>query len=185
MNRMKTLRLHALWAALFSWSLISLAQAADAPAGQEALPAAAAVAANARCPVCGMYPARYPKWMVQLIYRDQTQKVFDSPADLLRFMQQMEKYDRKHAKADVAVIYLSDHQKGGWINARTSYLVMGSKVRGPMNQPDLPAFPSRELAEQFTLTYGGHVHAWDEIQGEVLDALLHGQDMPHADHHHH
>lgn len=189
MNRLKSLLLHSLCTALLALTTATLAQADEALTAVETLPPATTVSARTRCPVCGMYPARYPKWMVQLIYRDQTQKVFDSPADLLRFLQHMDKYDRTHTATDIAAIYLSDYQKGGWINAKTSYLVMGSKARGPMNQPDLPAFPSRERAEQFAQSSGGHVHAYSELNAEILDAMQPGQDMlhgaSHGDHSHH
>lgn len=124
---------------------------------------AQAVARETRCPVCGMYPARYPKWMAQVAFSDRTTLAFDSPLDLFRFLGNMAKYDRRHSRADVAAIFLSDHARGGWIEARRAFLVVGSTARGPMNNADLPAFGSREAAEAFVKSSGGKVLAFDQV----------------------
>ena len=59
-----------------------------APAWAQADGSAAApqaVPAEARCPVCGMYPARYPKWAAQLRYSDGERRYFDSPVEMLQY----------------------------------------------------------------------------------------------------
>ena len=140
--------------------------------------AAQAVAKETRCPVCGMYPARYPKWMAQVAFKDRAVQAFDSPADLFRFLHNMAKYDTKHGNADIGAIYLTDHAKGGWIEAKRAFLVAGSSARGPMNNADLPAFDGKVAAEQFAKANGGKVLAFDQVTPEVVGGL----DHEHPDH---
>jgi copper chaperone NosL len=58
--------------------------------------AARPVPAEARCPVCGMYPARYPRWAAQLIFKDGKALFFDSPLELFRFLLDMGRYHDAH-----------------------------------------------------------------------------------------
>jgi hypothetical protein len=57
----------------------------SAPAGAER-PAPQAVPAEARCPVCGMYPARFPAWAAQVHLRDGSIRFFDSPVEFFRWL---------------------------------------------------------------------------------------------------
>lgn len=135
------------------------------------LPEPAAVAREIRCPVCGMYPARYPKWMAQVVFADREFRAFDSPADLFRFLQNLSRYERKHGAGDIGAIYLTDYIQGGWIESKRAFLVLGSNARGPMNNADLPAFGSQVAAEQFARDNGGRVLAFDAVTPEVLARL--------------
>lgn len=143
------------------------------------------VARETRCPVCGMYPSRYPKWMVQLAFTDRTTLAFDSPLDLFRFLNNMAKYDRKHSRSDVAAVFLSDYAKGGWIEEKRAFFVIGSKARGPMNNADLPAFGSKEIAEQFAKSSGGKVFLFDQITPEILQEITQSDRAAHQDHQKH
>lgn len=181
-----TTRLHPLRVSIAALMLAAFAPAA-APVFAAEEPAAQTVAKDARCPVCGMYPARYPKWMAQVLFKDRAMLAFDSPADLFRYLQNTAKYDRNHPAADAVAIFLTDFVKGGWIEAKRSFLVVGSNAKGPMNNADLPAFDSREAAEQFSKANGGKVLAFDKVTPEVVSGL--DQDpASHGDHghsHHH
>ncbi len=138
--------------------------------GADSLPAQA-VTKEMRCPVCGMYPARYPKWMAQIVFSDHSLQVFESPAELFRFLQNMARYDKKHEAKDVGAIYFSDYAKGGWIESKRTFFASGSSAKGPMNDYDLPAFDSKEAAEQFVRDHGGNVLAYGKISPEVLKEL--------------
>lgn len=147
-----------------------------------AMPAAAVNAADAyppqvvgkqqRCPVCGMYPARYPRWQGQIIFRDNKMSAFESPAELFRFRFDMAKFDKEHSAADIAQIYLSDYNGSGWIKPEQVFLVVGSDANGPMG-PDMPAFKSSQDAERFAKEHGGHVIQFGQVTAETLQALRH------------
>lgn len=161
--------------AIFALALLPLAALAAEPPP---------IAAEARCPVCGMAPARYPKWAAQIIFEDGKQAAFDSPADLFRFTQNLARYDAKHAARDIARLYVSDYAKGGWLEARQAYFVAGSRARGPMRGPDLPAFASEEDAKFFASRRGGGVLAYAEITPAVIAALGDGGDAGTQAHEH-
>ncbi len=164
----------SLAAALFLPGLPVLAQEAASPQS---------VARETRCPVCGMYPARYPKWMAQIAFTDRTTQAFDSPAELFRFLEDMAKYDKKHTRSDVAAIFLSDYARGGWIEGKRAFFVAGSSARGPMNNPDLPAFGSLDAAEQFARSNGGKVLGFGQVAPEALkEPENSGHDHAHHGH---
>jgi nitrous oxide reductase accessory protein NosL len=121
---------------------------------------------EARCPVCGMFPANYPKWRAQATFRNGPAVEFDSPFDLFRFLGNMAKYDKQHTVADITQIMVTDYAKRTRIDARQAYYVSGSSIRGPMG-PDLPAFANKADAEFLTRTSGGRVLNFDQAAREV------------------
>lgn len=112
-----------------------------------------------RCPVCGMYPSRYPQWRVQLIYADRSLRAFDSPVDLLQYLENRSRYEKGQPALEllpkIAAIYVSDFTQGAWVEVRQAWVVRGSKIRGPMNGPDYPAFASETAAQSFAAQQGG------------------------------
>lgn len=126
---------------------------------------------NARCPVCGMYPARFPHWAAQTIFKDGAAHFFDSPVDMLAFLQRMDRHDKSYSPDDVAASYVNSRDGGQWIDVRRAFFVHGSRTVGPMRGADLPAFSSREAAEAFSLQQGGRVLGFAEITPELVQSL--------------
>jgi nitrous oxide reductase accessory protein NosL len=106
-----------------------------------------------------------------VVFADRESSVFDSPADLFRFLQNMARYDRKHGVADIGAVYLTDYAQGGWVEAKRAFVVAGSNVRGPMNNADLPAFGSQAAADAFAKANGGKVLAFAAVTAEVMATL--------------
>lgn len=158
------------------------------PASGLALHAARPVPQDARCPVCGMYPARFGKWAAQLIFADGGAHFFDSPIDLFMFLAEPARFDARYQAGaapdvlqEVAALYVSDHGGQGWIDARRAAFVAGSTARGPMRGPDLPAFVDVAAAQAFAARQGGKVHAFEQIDASLLQTL---RDTNHARHMH-
>lgn len=129
------------------------------------------VARNTRCPVCGMYPALSPQWIAQIVFNDQSASSFDSPVDLFRFLNNMIVFDKTHKPADVGAIWVADYGTRAWTDARKAFYVSGSQARGPMNEPNLPAFASRAAADAHARAQGGRVLAYAEITRELIKSL--------------
>lgn len=169
-------------------ALLASALPIGAQAQGEAAAAPQAVPADARCPVCGMYPARYPKWAAQLRYSDGGRRYFDSPVEMLRFLANVPRYDKAHTAADVQQRWLSDVSGNGqWIAFENAWLVHGSNVAGPMHSSELPAFASEEAAQQFAKEHGGHAVRAVELPPEVQHSLINqggGHKHGHAAHEH-
>ncbi len=141
------------------------------------------VPSDARCPVCGMYPARYPKWAAQLRYRDGAVRYFDSPVEMLAFLADVPRYDKTHTLDDVRGKWLSDASGSGqWIAFESAWLVHGSTMLGPMRTPDLPAFLSEEAAQHFAKEYGGHAMKAVDVPPDVVHSLSHQRSSGSHDH---
>lgn len=142
--------------------------------------AARAVPAEARCPVCGMFPARAPAWAAQVIFDDGDAQFFDSPLSLLLYLQDAARYTPGRAAGQIAARYVTDAGasadagRARWIEARAAHYVHGSSAQGPMRAGNLPAFATREAAEVFAAQRGGRVLAFGAIDAALLAQLAGG-----------
>ncbi len=150
--------------------LVAPSLAYDPASGLDRL-AARPVPAEARCPVCGMFPARAPRWAAQVIYRDGDVHFFDSPLSLHLFLQDVPRYAKGRSRDDVAAMYVTDRDGGGWIGAQGAYYVSGSSEPGPMRAGNLPAFATLAGADAFVAQRGGRVVTVGQIDAAMLRAL--------------
>ena len=129
-----------------------------------------------RCPLCGMYPARYEEWQAQVVFNDGSFAAFDGCKHLFGFLLEMGKYDTQHTMRDVATIHIKDFSSNKWINAKDAHFVVGSSVLGPMGREIIP-FNDHEEATTFTQKRGGmHAHFAD-ITMETIKSLEIGKKM--------
>lgn len=126
--------------------------------------AARSVPADARCPVCGMFPARYPRWAAQVIFADGDVQFLDSPLSLFHYLQRVERYTTGRRRADVAAVYVADHGGGPWLPLEQAVFVHGSSQLGPMRSGNLPAFASAAEAQAFAARHGGQALAAATLQ---------------------
>ena len=111
-------------------------------------------AANDRCPVCGMFVAKYPDWTAQVRFQDRETVFFDGVKDLFKYYFRMAHYTPGRSKADVAAIYVTDYYTMGPIEATAAFYVVGSDVYGPMGH-ELIAFVGAADAEEFMRDHSG------------------------------
>lgn len=123
------------------------------------LPARSArpVPAHARCPVCGMFPARNPRWAAQVIHGDGAAHFLDSPLSLHRFLQDLPRYSPGRQRAGLLAQWVTDFDRGVWIDATTAFHVHGCDALGPMRAGNLPAFASPAAAQRLADARGGRV----------------------------
>jgi len=62
------------------------------PASGRSLYEARDIPPQARCPVCGMFPARAQSWAAQVIFEDGNALFFDSPLMLFLFLANVPRY---------------------------------------------------------------------------------------------
>ncbi len=103
------------------------------------------IEADKKCPLCGMYPARYPKFNCQVVFKDGSYEAFDSAIGLLVYLHFPDKTGLK--LKPVAGIYFKDYLKEGWLEADKAFFVTGSEIRGPMGIQFLP-IDSEQAAEE-------------------------------------
>ena len=113
------------------------------------------------CPVCGMYPKRYPYGKCQIRTKDGQTLHFCSTQCLFAFLGKPALYVNR--TIDPLLIWVVDRNSGLWISGRTAFYVIGStKVLGPMGYEALP-FNSSSEAEEFTITNGGAVAIFRDV----------------------
>ena len=141
------------------------------PASGLALHAPRPVPADARCPVCGMFPARQPLWAGQAVYRDGAAHFFDSPVDLMQFLTAVERYSAGRSAADVHTSWVTDAAGRGWVELTKAWFVHGSDALGPMRRGDLPAFADEAGAAEFASRRGGRVLTFEAVTPAILKSL--------------
>ncbi len=124
---------------------------------------------EARCPVCGMYPSRQPRWACQLIYNDGAAHFFDAALDLLLYLQQPGRHAPGYGRQDVARLYVPDAgtQALRWLPAQACVLLVDSgwpeAGAAPMRRGALPAFGDRAEALRIRDRYGGELISWAQL----------------------
>ncbi|MBZ0069654.1 MAG: nitrous oxide reductase accessory protein NosL [Thiobacillus sp.] len=142
----------------------------DAASGLDML-APKSIPADARCPVCGMYPARFPRWAAQTVFKDGASHYFDSPVDLIAFLQQIERFNKRYTRKDIAVSHVTDFETGQWIEVDQAFFVQGSTALGPMRTADLPAFSTRQSADAFARKRNGKVLTFTQVTPELIQSM--------------
>lgn len=93
--------------------------------------------------------------------------------------------------APILAVYVNDMARdgatwevpgaGNWIHADTAFYVVGSARQGGMGAPETVPFSSRESAEAFALTEGGHVLALSDIADDIVLAPVEMNEDPTGD----
>lgn len=127
--------------------------------------------AKDRCPVCGMFTARFPEFLSQIIFTDGTYVTFDGSKDMFKYYIKLGKRDPDKMKAGINAIYTKDYYSLENIDAREAYFVIGSDVFGPMGKEAIP-FTDLEAAKEFQKDHKGkEIIRFDEITAELLKKL--------------
>jgi len=112
---------------------------------------------DAKCPICGMFVAKYPQWVA--LYDGEKKFYFDGVKDMMKYV-----YARKLSSDK---LYVSDYYKLSKLEASKAFYVIGSNVYGPMGSELIP-FATQEEALSFSRDHNGQkVIGFDEIT-EVL-----------------
>ncbi len=121
---------------------------------------------DAKCPVCGMFVAKYPAW-VAMIELDGGEKLyFDGVKDMMKFYLDPKRFHHTTIKA--TSIRVTDYYTAKPFDAQKGYFVIGSNVYGPMGEELIP-FKSREDAKEFMSEHKGKkIVTFDKITDEFL-----------------
>ncbi|MEK6742012.1 MAG: nitrous oxide reductase accessory protein NosL [Nitrospirota bacterium] len=124
-----------------------------------------------KCPVCGMFVAKYPDWVAQVVFKDGSYVVFDGPKDLFKFILDLKNYAPGKGQKDVDAVFVSDYYAVSPIDGRKAFYVLGSDVFGPMGRELVP-FAKEADAREFLKDHRGRkILRFDEITADVLKPL--------------
>jgi nitrous oxide reductase accessory protein NosL len=124
-----------------------------------------------KCPVCGMFVAKYPDWVGEIIFEDGAICFFDGAKDLFKYYFNLKKYNPRKEKADIAAIYVTEYYDVTFISAYDAFYVMGSNVYGPMGRELVPLRTEAD-AEEFTGDHKGKkIVTFKDMTPALIQAL--------------
>lgn len=127
--------------------------------------------AEDRCPVCGMFVAKYPDWVASMEFAQGDVVHFDGVKDLLTFYFNMAHYQPGRDMDDIRDIHVTDYYSGRRIDAWEAFFVLGSDVFGPMGKELIP-FESQAAAVEFKRDHHGtRVMRFADIRPTLLERL--------------
>jgi copper chaperone NosL len=107
-----------------------------------------------KCPVCGMFVARYPDWIATVLFRDGSRAFFDGAKDMFKYYFDVKRYAPSKSPSDIASFRVIDYYALTPVDGRTAYYVMGSDVFGPMGKELIP-FEKESDAKEFLKDHKG------------------------------
>lgn len=121
-----------------------------------------------KCPVCGMFVAKYPKWVAQIIFKDSSYDVFDGAKDMFKYYHNMSKYNPSKKKSDIIAIYVTEYYSTKLMGAGKVYFIKGSNVYGPMGKELIP-IAKEGWAKEFLKDHKGErILRFNEVKVEDL-----------------
>ena len=116
---------------------------------------------DAKCPICGMFVAKYPKWVALMKDAKGNKLYFDGVKDMMKYY-----FNNPNEKFDT--ILVSDFYTLKPLDAKKAWFVIGSNVYGPMGEELIP-FRTEEDAKVFMQEhYGKKIIRFDEIKEDYL-----------------
>jgi peroxiredoxin/nitrous oxide reductase accessory protein NosL len=131
---------------------------------------------TARCPVCGMFVAKYEVWVTRIEVTPGEFLDFDGGKDLFAYYFKPAVYGGKELPTG-SRIWVKDYYSLKWLDGREAFYVTGSDVNGPMGSELIP-FATRAGAESFqTDHHGKKVLSFSEITPPLVEELRGGAHM--------
>ncbi|MRR54506.1 MAG: nitrous oxide reductase accessory protein NosL [Deltaproteobacteria bacterium] len=134
-------------------------------------PKALKPAAKDKCPVCGMFVAKYPDFVAQIQFRDGSVAFFDGVKDLLKYYRNLSRYAPGKKAADISALYVTDYYSLRYLDGFKACYVSGSDVFGPMGKELVP-FGKKSDAQEFLRDHKGRaIFSFREINDAVMKSL--------------
>ena len=124
-----------------------------------------------KCPVCGMFVAKYPDFLAQVIYTDGTYALFDGAKDLFKYLFALDTYAAGRNRADIASVYVTDYYSLSPVDGRTAWYVVGSDVFGPMGRELIPFAREAEAREFLQDHAGTQLLRFDGVTPAIIGTL--------------
>ncbi|MEW6352263.1 MAG: nitrous oxide reductase accessory protein NosL [Thermodesulfobacteriota bacterium] len=153
-KRNATFSLLVAMTAMVLWNLSATAATVDLPDGSK-------LDTSADCPVCHMKVDSNPVGSAAVVFKDGKVVGFDGTADLFKYFLDPKKHG--FDPANIKSVFVTDYGSKKFVDAKTSFFVVGSEVKGLMG-PDPLAFGKKEDAEKFKADHKGQkVLAFGEV----------------------
>jgi copper chaperone NosL len=160
---MKRCFFRLLIALILSLALVATTAAADRKASKPS--------PRDKCPVCGMFVAKYPDFLAQIIFKDGSVLFFDGTKDMFKCYLNLKKYQPAKNPSDIDTIYVNDYYGLTPVNGFKALYVIGSDIYGPMGRELIP-FEKEADAKEFMKDHKGQsTLKFTEVTADVLKNL--------------
>jgi nitrous oxide reductase accessory protein NosL len=124
-----------------------------------------------KCPVCGMFVAKYPDFVAEIIFKDGSYAMFDGVKDMMKYYLNLAKYNPSKKIEDIDYIVVTDYYELKPIDGRKAYYVIGSNVYGPMGHELIP-FEEEDDANEFMVDHvGKSIVRLDAVNADMLKSM--------------
>jgi copper chaperone NosL len=127
--------------------------------------------AKDKCPVCGMFVAKYHDWLAAVRFRDGSHAFFDGAKDMFKYLHDQKRYDPARKPGDIQAVAVMDYYGLAWIDARQAWYVLGSDVYGPMGRELIPLEREADAREFMKDHKGVKIIRYSETTPEVIKTL--------------
>ena len=81
-----------------------------------------------KCPVCGMFVAKYSDFLAAIAFKDGACVFFDGSKDMFKYYFNFKKYEPARKQSDIEAVYVTDYYDLKWssvrINPRRAYSLL-------------------------------------------------------------
>lgn len=124
-----------------------------------------------KCPVCGMFVAKYPDFLAEILFKDGSYAFFDGTKDMFKYYFNLKKYQPSKNLSDIDTIYITNYYNLTLIDGLPAHYVLGSDIYGPMGRELIP-FEKEADAKEFMKDHKGKmILRFREITYEVVRNL--------------
>jgi len=124
-----------------------------------------------KCPVCGMFVHKYPKWVAMIEFADGSSYFYDGAKDMFKHYMNVPKYTPGKAGQEIVSLAVTDYYAVALIDAKEALYVIGSDVFGPMGHELIP-FKTQASAQEFLEDHKGtHILRFSDVSEETIKAL--------------
>lgn len=124
-----------------------------------------------KCPVCGMFVAKYPDFAAQVQFRDGSAVHFDGTKDLFKYCLNLARYAPGRNPADITAVLVTNYYDLKPVDGRTAFYVLGSDIYGPMGRELVPFARESEARDFLKDHRGKSVVRFREVTPAVLRPL--------------
>ena len=124
-----------------------------------------------KCPVCGMFVAKYPDFLAEILFKDGSHAFFDGTKDMFKFYFNLKRYQPSKKQSDIDSIYVTDYYSLTLIDGYQAFYVTGSDVYGPMGRELIPLEKEGDAKEFMKDHQGKSILKFSDITYELVKAL--------------
>lgn len=128
-----------------------------------------------RCPVCGMFAHKYPKWAAGFVFKNGSKYFHCCPKCMLHNLNNIPKYQPGEKRANLELIWVTEYYTTRQLDAEDVLFVVGTSVVGPMGL-DLIPVQGEKAAENLKHDHKGEmIVTLSEITPDLIEKARKGR----------